>query len=152
MDKKIVKVVYDNKEEKSIESEKIKSREQIKNALPIGEKQDWRVNRVYDRQFKELERAVLWELDDEMVKEYAKDHLYLKEEDENDCDCDDKKDISDFEDDELLAEIAIRNNLGYANLNIVTIDLFDRFTRLIGVADNLELENIIIELEKKHNL
>jgi hypothetical protein len=152
MHNRITKVVYDNGEIKLVEKEKIKSKKQIKEALPIGEKQDWRVNRVYDRQFKELERGVLWGLDEDMVKEYAKDHLYLKEEDENDCDCNDEKDISDFEDDELLAEIAIRNNLGYANVNIVTIDLFDRFTRLVGVADNLELENIIIELEKKHNL
>lgn len=152
MHNRITKVVYDNGEIKLVEKEKIKSKKQIKDALPIGEKQDWRVNRVYDRQFKEIERDVLWGLDEDMVKEYAKDHLYLKEEDENDCDCNDEKDISDFEDDELLAEIAIRNNLGYANVNIVTIDLFDRFTRLVGVADNLELENIIIELEKKHNL
>jgi len=152
MHKRITKVVYDNGEENCIEANNIKSKEEILQSLPIGEKQDWRVDRVYDKQFKKLERDVLWALDDEMVKDYAKKHLDLKEEDENDCNCDDEKDISDFEDNELLAEIAIRNNLGYANVNIVTIDLFDRFTRLVGVADNLELENIIIELEKKHNL
>ena len=152
MHKRITKVVYDNGEENCIEANNIKSKEEILQYLPIGKKQDWRVDRVYDKQFKKLERDVLWALDDEMVKDYAKTHLDLKEEDENDCNCDDEKDISDFEDDELLAEIAIRNNLGYANVNIVTIDLFDRFTRLVGVADNLELENIIIELEKKHNL
>jgi hypothetical protein len=144
MDKKIVKVVYDNGEIKLVEKEKIKSKEQIKDALPIGEKQDWRVNRVYDRQFKELEKAVLWGLDKDVVKEYAKDHLDLKDKDE--------KDISDFEDDELFSELAKRNHLGYGNMNIINTNIFERLSRIIGVADNLELEKIISELEKKHNL
>jgi hypothetical protein len=151
MDKKIIKVVYDNGEEKFIESENFKSREQIQEALPIGEKQDWRVNRTYDRQFQELERDILWVLDDETVKDYAKDHLDLKDEDENDCDCDDK-DVSDFEDDELMAELSRRNLLGYANVNIISIDLFTRFSRIITVAPFQELETIISELEKKYNL
>jgi hypothetical protein len=151
MDKNIVKVVYDNGEIKLVEKEKIKSKEQIKDALPIGEKQDWRVNRNYKKQFQELERAVLWELDDDMVTEYAKDHLDLKDEDENDCDCE-EKDISDFEDDELFSELAKRNHLGYGNTNIITINIFERLSRIIGVADNLELEKIISELEQKHNL
>ena len=151
MDKKIVKVVYDNGEIKLIEKKNLKSREQIKDALIIGEKQDWRVERAYERQFKELERDVLWGLDEDLVKEYAKDHLDLKDEDENDCDCHDK-DVSDFEDDELMAELSRRNLLGYANVNIISIDLFTRFSRVITVADNQELETIISELEKKHNL
>jgi hypothetical protein len=151
MDKNIVKVVYDNGEVKLVEKEKIKSKEQIKDALPIGEKQDWRVNRNYKKQFQELERAVLWELDDDMVTDYAKDHLDLKDEDENDCDCE-EIDISDFEDDELFSELAKRNHLGYGNTNIITINIFERLSRIIGVADNLELEKIISELEQKHNL
>ena len=151
MDKKIVKVVYDDREIKLVEKEKIKSREQIKDDLPTGEKQYWRVNRVYDRQFQELERAVLWGLDEDLDKEYAKDHLNLKDEDENDCDCHDK-DASDFEDYELMAELSRRNLLGYANMNIISIDLFTRFSRVITGADNQELETIISELEKKHNL
>lgn len=149
MDKRIVKVIYDNGEE--ILVGKYKSKKQILKDLPIGEKQDWRVNRNYEKQFKEIERKVLWALDDDMVKDYAKDHLYLKDEDENDCDCE-ETDISDFEDDEILSELANRNYLGYANMNIITINLFERLSRIIGVADNLELENIISELEKKHNL
>ena len=151
MDKKIAKVVYDNGEIKSVDRKKIKSKEKIKDALPIGEKQDWRVNRVYDRQFKELEKEVLWGLDEDLVKEYAKDHLNLKDEDENDCDCHDK-DASDFEDDELMTELSRRNLLGYANVNIISIDLFTRFSRVVTVADNQELETIISELEKKYNL
>jgi hypothetical protein len=153
MDKKIVKVVYDNGEEKSIESEKIKSKEQIKEGLPIAEKQDYRVNGVYNRQFKELEEAVLCELDEDIVKRYAKDHLDLKDEDEDesDCDCEDK-DVSDFEDDELMSELSRRNLLGYANINIISIDLFTRFSRVITTVNNQDLETIISDLETKYNL
>lgn len=151
MDKKIVKVVYDNGEEILIESEKIKSREQIQEALPIGEKQYWRVNRAYERQFKELERDILWNLEDDFVREYAKDHLDLKDEDENDCDCKDN-DISDYDDSELMAELSSRNLFGFTNVSIVSIDLFTRFSRIITFADNQELEPIISELEKKYNL
>jgi hypothetical protein len=151
MDKKIVKVVYDNGEENCINIEKFKSKKQIQDNLPIGEKHHWRVSRVYDRQFKDLERDILWGLDDKAVKEYAKDLLDLKDEDENDCGCKDK-DVSDFEDDELIAELSRRNLLGYANVNIISIDLFTRFSRVITKADNQELETIISELEKKYNL
>jgi len=153
MDKKIVKVVYDNGEEKSIEIEKIKSREQIKDDLPIGEKHDWRVSRVYDVQFKDLERDVLSQLGEDMVKNYAKDHLDLKDEDEDesDCDCEDK-DVSDFEDKELMAELSRRNLLGYANINIISIDLFTRFSRVITTVNNQDLETIISDLETKYNL
>jgi glucan phosphorylase len=149
MDKRIIKVIYDNGEEKVVGD--YKSKEQIKQDKPIGEKEDWRVNRTYNRQFKDFEREILWELDDDMVKDYAKDHLDLKDENENDCDCQDK-DVSDFEDEELMAELSRRNLLGYANVNIISIDLFTRFSRVITKADNQELETIISELEKKYNL
>lgn len=149
MDKRIIKVIYDSGEEKVFGD--YKSKEQIKDSFPIGEKEDWRVNRTYNRQFRDFEKQILWELDDDMVTDYAKDHLDLKDEDENDCDCV-ETDISDFEDDELFSELAKRNHLGYGNMNIITTNLFERLSRIIGVADNLELEKIISELEKKHNL
>lgn len=151
MNKKIVKVVYDNGEEKFIESEKFKSKEQIQEDLPIGEKQDSRVGWIYNRQFKDFERDVLCALDEEVVKDYAKDHLDLKDEDENDCDCSDT-DISDFKNDELMTELSRRSLLGYTNVNIISIDLFTRFSRVITVAPFQELETIISELEKKYRL
>jgi DNA integrity scanning protein DisA with diadenylate cyclase activity len=112
---------------------------------------DWKANRHYERQFYKIERDVLWNLDEEAIKDYAKDHLDLKDEDDNDCDCDDK-DISDFENDELMSEISRRKLLGYSNVNIVSIDLFTRFSRVITVAHSQDLETIISELEKKYNL
>ena len=93
----------------------------------------------------------MWNLYDDNVKDYAKDHLDLKDEDDNDCDCDDK-DVSDFEDDEIMSELQRRKLFGYTNVNIITVDLFTRFSRIITVADNKDLETIILDLEKKYSL
>jgi hypothetical protein len=147
MDKKIVKVIYTDGEQ--IEVKDWKTPEQLKSEFSYG--MDWKANRHYDRQFKDIERDVLWGLDDSIVKDYAKDHLDLKDEDENECDCDDK-DVSDYEDNELMAELSRRNLFGYANVNIMSIDIFTRFSRVITVADNQELETIIWDLEKKYNI
>lgn len=147
MDKKIVKAIYNDGTEISVKD--LKTLEQIKKDYNYD--RDWKYVRHYERQFYTIERDVLWGLDEDLVKEYAKDHLDLKDEDENDCDCDDK-DVSDFEDEELMAELVRRNILGYINVNIISIDLFTRFSRVITIADNQELETIISELEKKYNL
>ena len=147
MDKKIVKAIYNDGTEICVKD--LKTLEQIKKDYVYDK--EWKYVRHYERQFYAIEKDVLWTLEDDLVTDYAKDHLDLKDEDENDCDCH-EKDLEDFEDDEIILELAKRNYLGYANMNIITINLFERLSRIIGVADNLELENIISELEKKHNL
>lgn len=147
MDKKIVKVIYTDGEESSVESWRTPN--ELKKDFSYD--MDWKANRHYERQFYRIERDILWNLDDETVKDYAKDHLDLKDEDDNDCDCI-EKDVSDFENDELISEISRRKLLGYSNVNIVSIDLFTRFSRVITVAHSQDLETIISELEKKYNL
>ena len=147
MDKKIVKVIYNDGTDISVKD--LKTIEQIKKDYNYD--RDWKYVRHYERQFYTIEKDVLWTLEDDLVTDYAKDHLDLKDEDDNDCDCD-EKDVSDFEDVELMAELSSRNLFGYTNINIISIDLFTRFSRVITVADNQELETIISELEKKHNL
>jgi hypothetical protein len=147
MDKKIVKAIYNDGTEISVKD--LKTLEQIKKDYNYD--RDWKYVRHYERQFYTIEKDVLWTLEDDLVTDYTKDHLDLKDESENDCDCDDK-DVQDFEDEELMAELVRRNILGYINVNIISIDLFTRFSRIITIADNQELETIILELEKKYNL
>jgi len=147
MDKKIVKVIYNDGTDISVKD--LKTLEQIKKEYDYD--RDWKYIRHYERQFYAIEKDVLWTLENDLVTDYAKDNLDLKDEDENDCDCE-EKDVSDFEDDELMAELSRRNLLGYANVNIISIDLFTRFSRVITVADSQELETIISELEKKYRL
>lgn len=147
MSKKIIKVIYNDQTEDCVKD--LKSLEDIKKDFEYDK--DWKTYRHYERQFQELERAVLWELDDDTVREYAKDHLDLKDEDENDCDCD-KTDISDFDDTELMAELSSRNLFGYKNVNIINIDLLTRFSKILTFGNNAELESVITDLEKKYNL
>ena len=147
MDKKIVKVIYNDGTDISVKD--LKTIEQIKKDYNYD--RDWKYVRHYERQFYTIEKDVLWTLEDDTVTDYAKDHLDLKDEDDNDCDCDDK-DVQDFEDNELITELSRRKLLGYDSLNIISIDLSTRFSRVITVANNQELETIILELEKKYNL
>ncbi len=147
MGKKIIKAIYNDGTDISVKD--LKTLEQIKKDYVYDK--EWKYVRHYERQFYAIEKGVLWTLENDLVTDYAKDHLDLKDKDENDCDCQDK-DVSDFEDDELIAELSRRNLLGYANVNIISIDLFTRFSRVITVADNQELETIISELEKKYNV
>lgn len=147
MSKNIVKIVYDDETEVSVKD--FKTLEQIKKDYVYDE--EWRYVRHYERQFTEIVNSILEGLDDDLVKKYAKDNLDLKDENENDCDCEDKG-VSDFEDNELMAELSSRNLFGYTNINIISIDQFTRLSRLITVADNRELEMIISDLEKKYNL
>jgi hypothetical protein len=147
MEKKIVKVIYTDGEQDEVKD--WKTIEEIKTVFYYDA--DWKANRHFERQFYKIEKDILWNLYDDNVKDYAKDHLDLKDEDDNDCDCD-EKDVSDFEDDEIMSELQRRKLFGYTNVNIITVDLFTRFSRIITVADNQELETIILDLEKKYNL
>jgi hypothetical protein len=149
MDKKIVKVIYTNGEIDEVKDWKTTS--EIKTEFNYSLALDWKAQRHFERQFYKIERDVLWNMNDNEVKKYAKDHLDLKDEDDNDCDCD-EKDICDYEDDEIMTELSRRKLFGYTNVNIISVDLFTRFSRLITVANNQELEKIILELETKHNL
>lgn len=147
MVKKIVKVVFDDQTELTIGEHK--TIEQIKTDQ-THDKQ-WKEERHYQRQFITLERAILRNLDDDTVRRYAKDDLDLVEQGNCDCDCE-EKDISDFEDNEIMAELVSRNILGQANPDIITTDLFIRFSKVLTVADVQELEALISELETKHGL
>lgn len=147
MAKKIIKVIYSDETEDSVKD--LKTIEEIQKEFNYDK--DWKTYNHYERQFQDIEKSILWNIDDDVVSEYAKDYLDLKDEDENDCDCD-ETDISDFEDSELIAELSSRNLFGFTNVSIVSIDLFTRFSRVITIGNNAELETIISDLEKKYNL
>ena len=147
MSKKIIKVIYTDDTEDSVKD--LKTIEDIQKEFNYDK--DWKTYNHYERQFKDIEESILWNIDDDVVSEYAKDYLDLKDQDENDCDCE-ETDISDFEDAELMAEMSSRNLLGFNNVSIVSIDLFTRFSRIITFGNNAELESIITDLEKKYNL
>lgn len=144
MCKNIVKVIFDDNTELTIGE--IKTKEQIKQSNNYYDT-DWKIERAYNRQFNQIERDILKELDDDNVIDYAIEYLDLIE--ENDCDCTEEKYISDFDDSEILSE-AINRKIIPVKTDIITMSLLDRMLKVLDVADREELNQILEKLEQKH--
>ena len=141
-DKRIVKVIYTDD-----------TFDEVENLKPFeikeGEK-NWEAFRRYERQFRDIEKSVLSCIDNDIVEDYAKDYLDLIDPDDCECDCE-EKDVSDFEDSDLLNEIS-RRYFGKNGLDIIANSIFDRFIKVLAVADKSELDEMIKKQEVKHNL
>ena len=146
MKNKIIKVIYhDGTKDSVIEALTF---EQIKNKYQG--KTSYEITRFYERQFISFERRLLENISDPIIKDYAINNFDLVEEEKEECNC---NDISDYEDFELISELARRNVFGYSKTDIITIDLFERFSSVLTKAvDNQEIEDIITNLEIKYNL
>lgn len=141
-DKRIVKVIYTDD-----------TFDEVVNPKPykvVEGEESWKAFRRYEAQFRDIEKSVLSCIDNDIVEDYAKDYLDLIDPDDCECDCEDA-DISDLDDSELIEEISIRY-FGGKGLDIVTNLLFERFIKVLAVADKLELDEIIKNQEVKHNL
>lgn len=83
------------------------------------------------------------------IEEYAKDEYNLIDED-------DKDDISDFDDDDLLKEAEKRgihiNNTSIQNENIINQNFLSRFAQIINRGYDIEIGKILDELEKKYHI
>lgn len=105
----------------------------------------WRINR----------QLIRWEQDEILpylltdIEEYAKDEYNLIDED-------DKDDISDFDDDDLLKEAEKRgihiNNTSIQNENIINQNFLSRFAQIINRGYDIEIGKILDELEKKYHI
>ena len=98
MSKNIVKVIFDDKSELSVD--KFISLDDMK--LKYKDEPEWIVKRNYEKQFRNVERDLLHEMNESIIEDFAKDKLEFIHED--DCDCQDEKDICDFNDSEILSE------------------------------------------------
>jgi hypothetical protein len=142
MDKRIVKVIYTDD-----------TFEEVVNPQPykvVEGEERWKAFRRYEAQFRNLEKSVLRSLDNDIVEDYAKDYLDLIDPDDCECDCEDA-DISDLNDSELIDEIS-RRYFGGKGLDIVTNLLFERFIKVLAVADKSELDEIIKNQEIKNQI
>jgi hypothetical protein len=142
MDKRIVKVIYTDD-----------TFEEVVNPQPykvVEGEERWKAFRRYEAQFRDLEKSVLRFLDNDIVEDYAKDYLDLIDPDDCECDCEDA-DISDLDDSELIDEISKRY-FGGKGLDIVTNLLFERFIKVLAVADKSELDEIIKNQEIKNQI
>ena len=143
MSKNIVKVIFDDKSELSVDT--FMSLDDMK--LKYKDKPDWIAKHNYESQFRNLERDLLHEMNDSIIEDYAKDQLYLI--DEDDCDCADEKDICDFEDSEILSE-AMHRKIISIKTDIVNMSFFYRTMKVLDVVDHSELNLFLCEMEKKY--
>ncbi|SHF17047.1 hypothetical protein [Chryseobacterium vrystaatense] len=83
------------------------------------------------------------------IEDYAKDLFDL-------IDSDEKNDISDFDDEDILMEVESRCLLPEAveleNSNILNEGFVDRFVNIINRGDNSEIENALAFLEFKYKI
>ena len=141
-DKRIVKVIYTDD-----------TFDEVVNPKPykvVEGEESWKAFRRYEAQFRDIEKSVLSCIDNDIVEDYAKDYLDLIDPDDCECDCE-EKDVSDFEDSDLLNEIS-RRYFGKNGLDIIANSIFDRFIKVLAVADKSELDEMIKKQEVKHNL
>lgn len=141
MTPKIVKVILDNEDVL-----------ELKNINPITPEdyKDWKKRYDWEKQFEEFEKQILENLDEDTVKDYAKDWLNLI--DEDDCDCDDNNcdcdDISEVSDLELIKEVYSRITK-QRTADIITADLFFRFIKILQFADKFEIDKLLSQQEQK---
>ena len=82
-------------------------------------------------------------------KEHAKQNYDLIDEDEKD-------DISDFDDDDLIMEAEKRKlhlrNAEIKNENIINENYFVRFAEIINRGNDIEIDEVLETLEKKYHI
>jgi hypothetical protein len=144
MKPRITKVIFDNEE--------VLELGEVAPITPEDYK-DWKKRINWERQFEEFEKQILENLDEDTIKDYAKDWLDLKDEDDcdcddNDCDCDDISEVSDLE---LIKEVYSRITK-QRTADIITADLFFRFTKVLQFADKFEIDKILSEQEQKFKI
>ena len=140
---RIVKIIYANGDEKEVGE--IIPLEILEND---NNNERYQKRRSYERQFKDFEENILNDLDPDAIEAYAEWNLNLVKEDDVD-----DKDISDFDDDELLKEAKYRNlSLSLLGSSIITEKFMVRFEKIIEAENALILEKTLTEFESKLNL
>ena len=132
----IIKIVFDDETDLSIGEIKplVKSEDKKENFLN---------RRNYQRQFTEFEKQILEEIDESVIENYAEWNLDLVS--ENDIE---EKGIEDFSDTEILEELATRKILG-GKTSIISVKFIERFTKIMHMENEILLDSILADLEKK---
>jgi hypothetical protein len=136
----IVKVIYDDGTE-MIPAREIKPRREAKE----GENQ-WRANREYQNQFIRFEDQILENLNQDNLEEYAAGNFDLISEDDVE-----KTTIDDFDDNEIMQEVRDRKLLGGIN-TIISESFITRFSKIMEKENQILLDNVLTEFEKKLNI
>lgn len=136
---KIVKIIFDD-------GEVIKAENISPIVISEDKKEQWKNNRMYERQFGKFERIILENLDQSVVEDYAEDNFDLVNEDNVE-----NKTIDDFDDEEIMEEVRARKLLGNNN-NIISEQFISRFSKIIEKENQILLDNLLTDLESKLNI
>jgi len=139
--KKIVKIIYNDGTHDEIVNITKLDIEGVAEIMEIYKRE-----RAYERQFRELEKTILENINQDVVENYAEWNFDLINEDEIE-----KTNIEDFSDEDILQELADRKILG-GNTNIINQDFLLRFSKIIEKENNILLESILNDFEKKLKL
>ena len=139
--KKIVKIIYNDGTHDEIVNIPKLDIEGVAESMEIYKRE-----RAYERQFREFEKTILENINQNVVENYAEWNLNLINEDEIE-----KTNIEDFSDEDILQELADRKILG-GNTNIINQDFLLRFSKIIEKENNILLESILNDFEKKLKL
>jgi len=136
--KKIVKIIYNDGTHDEIVNIPKLDIEGVDESMEIYKRE-----RAYERQFREFEKTILENINQDVVENYAEWNFDLINEDEIE-----KTNIEDFSDEDILQELADRKILG-GNTNIINQDFLFRFSKIIDRENNVLLESILNDFEKK---
>jgi len=139
--KKIVKIIYNDGTHDEIVNIPKLDIEGVAESMEIYKRE-----RAYERQFREFEKTILENINQNVVENYAEWNFDLINEDEIE-----KTNIEDFSDEDILQELADRKILG-GNTNIINQDFLLRFSKIIEKENNILLESILNDFEKKLKL
>ena len=139
--KKIVKIIYNDGTHDEIVNIPKLDIEGVDESMEIYKRE-----RAYERQFEEFEKTILENINQYVIENYAKWNFDLVSEDDVES-----TDIEDFSDEDILQELADRKILG-GNTNIINQDFLFRFSKIIDKENNILLESILNDFEKKLKL
>lgn len=98
--------------------------------------------------FDRFDKKIIRYLDEEIIKNYAKDTFDLI--DEDDCDCPkNKSDLSDFSMEEIIDDIMYNNNI---NNTILSTSFIYRFINIMKQSNPIIIDGILSDLETKNNI
>jgi len=103
--------------------------------------------RIWKRQFRDLEEEILDNLNEDTVESFAADHLSMIGEYDHECE---STHLDECCDEELLNELKSRRLLPINN--IITEDFLERFIKIAEKENSILLDNLLTEFEQKLNL
>jgi hypothetical protein len=136
----IVKVIYDDGTE-------MIPKIQIKPLRKANEGENkFRLAREYEVQFFRFEDQILENLNQDNLEDYATGNFDLISEDDVE-----KKTIDDFDDGEIMQEVRDRKLLGDVS-TIISESFITRFSKIMEKENQILLDNVLTEFEKKLNI